>query len=82
MIQTHVREKEGNYIMRWLIFKTLIDLREYATLALRNVMEDNLENQSLIAELQPQEIVQTEELKEMGLSTELMQDGKVRIKKI
>lgn len=82
MIQIHVREKEGNYIMRWLIFKTLIDLREYATLALRNVMEDNLENQSLISELQPQEIVQTEELKEMGLSTELMQDGKVRIKKI
>ncbi|KAI7887247.1 spinocerebellar ataxia type 10 protein domain-containing protein [Mucor mucedo] len=57
-------------------------LREYATLALRNVMEGNTENQKLIEELQPQEILQTDELKEMGLSTELMQDGKVRIKKI
>lgn len=45
-------------------------------------MEDNIENQKLIEELQPQEIVQTEELKEMGITPELMQDGKVRIKKI
>lgn len=45
-------------------------------------MENNTENQKEIEELQPQEVLQTDELKEMGLSTELMQDGKVRIKKI
>ncbi|KAG2231458.1 hypothetical protein INT48_007531 [Thamnidium elegans] len=56
-------------------------LREYATLTLRNVMENNLENQKLIEELQPEEIVQTKELDEMGITPELTEDGKVRIKR-
>ncbi|KAI7908156.1 spinocerebellar ataxia type 10 protein domain-containing protein [Cokeromyces recurvatus] len=56
-------------------------LREYATLALRNLMENNIENQKIIEELSPQEVVQTKELSEMGITPELTQDGQVIIKK-
>lgn len=44
-------------------------------------MENNVENQKLIEELQPQEIVESKELSEMGFKPELTPDGKVRIKR-
>ncbi|KAK4513121.1 Protein-tyrosine-phosphatase [Mucor velutinosus] len=56
-------------------------LREYATVALRNIMENNPENQKLIEELKPEQVVETEELKQMGIVPELTQDGKLRIKR-
>lgn len=58
-----------------------LDLREYATVALGNVMEENDENQTLLAELKPIEAVQTDELSQLGLTPELLESGKVRINK-
>ncbi|ORY95652.1 spinocerebellar ataxia type 10 protein domain-domain-containing protein [Syncephalastrum racemosum] len=55
-------------------------IREYAVLAIRNILEENDANQALIAELQPMQAVQTPELDEMGLETRL-EDGKVKIVK-
>lgn len=57
------------------------DLREYATVALRNILENNPENQKLIEELKPEQVVETDELKQMGIVPELTQDGKLRIKR-
>lgn len=50
-------------------------------LALRNILQDNDENQKLIAELQPIEAVQTPELTEMGLKARLV-DAKVKLEKM
>ncbi|KAI8139561.1 spinocerebellar ataxia type 10 protein domain-containing protein [Fennellomyces sp. T-0311] len=55
-------------------------LREYAILALRNILKDNHENQALIAGMEPKEVVQTEELTEMGLRAKLV-DGEVKLEK-
>lgn len=77
-IHTYVYKRKKNN--QSFLF-SLLDLREYATLTLRNVMENNLENQKLIEELKPEEIVQTKELDEMGITPELTEDGKVRIKR-
>ncbi|KAI8997722.1 spinocerebellar ataxia type 10 protein domain-containing protein [Pilobolus umbonatus] len=81
MIQDEVRNKGA---IPLILCQFKIDdsnpyIREYATLALRNVMENNRENQELIAELQPQEVIQSEELTRMGLTPEIMKDGKIRI---
>ncbi|CAO3659450.1 unnamed protein product [Rhizopus microsporus] len=56
-------------------------LREYATLAIRNIMKDNIENQKMIEQLEPQQVEQTDELAQMGITPELLKDGKVRIKR-
>ncbi|KAI9483386.1 MAG: spinocerebellar ataxia type 10 protein domain-containing protein [Benjaminiella poitrasii] len=82
-MQDRVRELEG---LPLILSQMKIDdsnpyLREYATLALRNLMEDNMENQKIIEELSPQEVVQSDELDKMGIMPELTQDGKVIIKK-
>ena len=44
-------------------------------------MEENDENQALLAELKPIEAVQTDELSQLGLTPELLESGKVRINK-
>ncbi|KAI9251950.1 spinocerebellar ataxia type 10 protein domain-containing protein [Sporodiniella umbellata] len=56
-------------------------LREYATLALRNLMKDNAENQNVIHQLEPQQVLQSDELTKMGITPELLNNGKVRINK-
>ncbi|KAG2224314.1 hypothetical protein INT45_012883 [Circinella minor] len=60
--------------------KYSIYLREYAILALRNILKDNHENQAIIAELEPKEAVQTDELTEMGLKAKLV-NGEVKLEK-
>lgn len=44
-------------------------------------MENNQENQALIAELRPEQVLQTEELTQMGITPVLTADGKVCIKR-
>lgn len=44
-------------------------------------MKDNIENQEVIRELEPQEVLQTDELDRMGITPELLKDGKIRIKR-
>ncbi|KAI8379932.1 spinocerebellar ataxia type 10 protein domain-containing protein [Choanephora cucurbitarum] len=84
VIQDKIRELGG---IPLILCQLKIDdsnpyIREYATLTLRNVLENNPENQLIIQELEAQEVVQTGELDQMGIRPELTEDGKVRIKKL
>ena len=49
-------------------------------MALRNILKENHENQAIIAELEPKEAVQTDELTEMGLKAKLV-NGEVKLEK-
>ncbi|KAG0245158.1 spinocerebellar ataxia type 10 protein domain-containing protein [Mortierella sp. GBAus27b] len=51
-------------------------LREYGILAMRNILEENLENQSLIAELQPIEAVDHPALQEARVQAQLDAQGR------
>lgn len=55
-------------------------LREHAILALRNVLEDNFENQQVVASLQAIRTLQTPVLDDLGLTT-VIEDGQVKIRK-
>ena len=54
-------------------------IREWSLLALRNLCEDNVENQKVISSLKENEIPDNEFQKEMGVRLEL-KDGKINIK--
>lgn len=54
-------------------------LREWAIVALRNVLEGNLENQALVEALEAQQPLQSPELEKMGLQVDLDRRGKVKI---
>lgn len=47
---------------------------------MRNLLENNLENQAIVEQLSPQETVPHPVLEEIGLKTEL-RDGQVNIKR-
>ncbi|KAI8077873.1 spinocerebellar ataxia type 10 protein domain-containing protein [Halteromyces radiatus] len=53
-------------------------IREYATVTLRHLLEDNFENQQMIAELTPIQAVQNEILDEMGIHASII-DGKLQL---
>ncbi|KAI8575418.1 hypothetical protein K450DRAFT_261923 [Umbelopsis ramanniana AG] len=55
-------------------------VKEHAVLAMRNLLENNLENQAIVEQLSPQETVPHPVLEEIGLKTEL-RDGQVNIKR-
>ncbi|CDH59793.1 hypothetical protein RO3G_10444 [Lichtheimia corymbifera JMRC:FSU:9682] len=55
-------------------------LREHAVLAIRHMLQDNDENQTLIAEMEPLQAVQTDDLSDMGLTARL-ENGKVKLSK-
>lgn len=57
-----------------------LDLREHAVLAIRHMLQDNDENQTLIAEMEPLQAVQTDDLSDMGLTARL-ENGKVKLSK-
>ena len=54
-------------------------LREWAIVALRNVLEGNLENQALVEKLEAQQPLQSPELEKMGFQVDLDRQGKVKI---
>jgi len=54
-------------------------LREWAIIALRNVLEGNEANQTLVEELEAQQPMQSAELESMGLRVDMDPDGKVRV---
>jgi hypothetical protein len=54
-------------------------LREWAIVALRNVLEGNLENQALVEALEAQQPLQSPELRKMGLQVDLDRRGQVKI---
>ncbi|KAG1443318.1 hypothetical protein G6F56_010714 [Rhizopus delemar] len=82
-IQDNIRELSGIPLIldQFKIDDSNPYLREYATLALRNLMEDNVENQNVIRQLEPQQVLQTDELTRMGITPELLKNGQVRINK-
>ncbi|KAI9318191.1 spinocerebellar ataxia type 10 protein domain-containing protein [Dichotomocladium elegans] len=55
-------------------------IREHAVLAIRNLLDDNRENQALISEMEPIQAVQTDDLSRMGLTARL-ENGKVKLSK-
>lgn len=56
----------------------VLDIREYAIFALRNLLINNPENQNLVEQLTPIETVQHPALQDVGIMTELGQDGKMK----
>ena len=54
-------------------------LREWSVVALRNVLEGNLDNQTLVEKLEAQQPLQSPELERMGLQVDLDRQGKVKI---
>ena len=54
-------------------------LREWAIVALRNVLEGNEANQVLVEQLEAQQPMQSAELEGMGLRVDMDPDGKVRV---
>jgi hypothetical protein len=54
-------------------------LREWSIVALRNVLEGNLENQALVEKLEAQQPLQSPELEQMGLRVDMDKRGKVKI---
>ena len=54
-------------------------LREWAIVALRNVLEGNDENQTLVEKLQAQQPQQNAELAKMGLKVDMDEHGKVKV---
>ncbi|KAI7882601.1 hypothetical protein K492DRAFT_193407 [Lichtheimia hyalospora FSU 10163] len=58
----------------------MTNLREHAVLAIRHMLQGNDENQTLIAEMEPLQAVQTDDLSDMGLTASL-ENGKVKLSK-
>ena len=56
-------------------------LREWALLAVRNVTCGNFENQRAIAALRPKQVVETDEMRRLGIKAEVDEHGKVRVTK-
>eukprot|EP00521_Asterionellopsis_glacialis_P017288 CAMPEP_0195301784 /NCGR_PEP_ID=MMETSP0707-20130614/29942_1 /TAXON_ID=33640 /ORGANISM="Asterionellopsis glacialis, Strain CCMP134" /LENGTH=516 /DNA_ID=CAMNT_0040364841 /DNA_START=1 /DNA_END=1551 /DNA_ORIENTATION=+ len=54
-------------------------LREWAIVALRNVLENNEENQKLVEQLEAQQPVNTPELQKMGVKVDITKKGEVRV---
>lgn len=56
-------------------------IREWALLATRNLCEDNLVVQEEIQKLKATQVVDTPELKKMGIKTELSEEGAMKVKR-
>lgn len=54
-------------------------LREWAVVAIRNALQDNPDNQALVAALEAKQAVQSTELNEMGVRVEMDAKGKVNV---
>uniref|UniRef100_A0A7S2ET69 Ataxin-10 domain-containing protein n=1 Tax=Ditylum brightwellii TaxID=49249 RepID=A0A7S2ET69_9STRA len=54
-------------------------LREWALVAIRNILEDNDENQDIVSRLEAQQALDTPELQKMGIKVDLDKRGKVNI---
>ena len=54
-------------------------LREWALVAIRNVLDGNQQNQDMVAQLEAQKTVDTPELNKMGVKTVIDDQGKVRV---
>ncbi|KAL3925207.1 MAG: hypothetical protein SGILL_000564 [Bacillariaceae sp.] len=57
-------------------------LREWGVVAIRNVLEDNIENQAIVAQLQAASPVQSAKLEDAGIQVNLDSKGKVSLTKI
>ncbi|CAG8469546.1 6007_t:CDS:10 [Paraglomus occultum] len=56
-------------------------IREYAIFAVRNLLDNNFENQKLIEQLAPIEVLQHPAVSDIGLRAELNDDGRVHIRR-
>ncbi|XP_076067894.1 ataxin-10 [Oratosquilla oratoria] len=82
--QDKVRELDG---LMLLLGQTRFDqrnplIKENAVFALRNLLEDNPQNQQVIADLNMQGIAPNEGLRELGMVAEVGQDGKISVRQV
>ncbi len=75
------RSFESLYARRREISLIAAVLREWAVVALRNLCEDNHENQEFIKSLEFQGVRDTPELQELGLQAHISATGKVNLVK-
>ena len=61
---------------------TCFTLREWSVVAIRNALDNNNENQAVVAQLQAQQPAPSAPLQEMGVQMELEKNGKVSLKPI
>lgn len=54
-------------------------IREWSVVAIRNILEDNIENQKIVEELKAQTTIQSPELSAMGISVDIEENGKVKV---
>ncbi|KAM3584487.1 Ataxin-10 [Umbelopsis sp. WA50703] len=71
------RQMQDKYEMTELF---TLDVKEYAIVAVRNLLDKNSENQAIVEQLSPQGAVQHPVLEEIGVTTDL-RDGKVNVRK-
>ena len=54
-------------------------LREWGIISIRNILDDNIANQEVVAKLEAQEVINTPELEKLGVKLNLDKKGKVNI---
>ena len=72
--------RNGNLIKKYSNFKLFSLKKKRSILALRNLCQDNLENQEILQKLKPEGIKDSELQEEMGIRLEL-DKGEIKIKK-
>ena len=60
---------------------TRLDIKEWSVLAMRNLCENNPENQKIVDNLKMAGVAENTELKNLGLKAEI-ENGKIKIKKV
>lgn len=68
------------YIFTNHVYYNCIVIREHSIFAIRNLLHNNLENQKLVQELSPIEVMQHPILSDIGVATELDNNNKIKIK--
>jgi len=58
-----------------------LGIREWAIVAIRNVLAGNLENQRIVGELEAQKPVQSAELERLGIQVKMNNGGKVSVRR-
>jgi hypothetical protein len=61
---------------------TCFTLREWSIVAIRNALDNNIDNQTMVAQLQAQQPAPSAPLEEMGVRVQLEQNGKVSLKPV
>jgi len=84
IVQDAIRENKGviSILNHCTINEEAPFLKEHAIFALRNLCEDNEENQKIIASLKVEKVIESDEITAAGISASITTEGNIRIKKL